>query len=113
MSHYSFADRHNGPDKNQVKAMLQAVGVDSLDDLVEKIIPSSIRLPKDLEIAEALSEYEFMKELRETANKNILFKNYIGLGYYNTITPGVILRNVFENPGWYTAYTPYQAEISQ
>jgi glycine cleavage system P protein (glycine dehydrogenase) len=113
MSHYSFADRHNGPGKSEVKAMLQAVGADSLDDLINKIIPSSIRLTHELNIPEAMSEYEFLKELRETANKNQLFRNYIGLGYYNTITPGVILRNVFENPGWYTAYTPYQAEIAQ
>lgn len=113
MSHYSFVNRHNGPDDIQVKKMLHALGVNSLDDLVEKIIPASIRLTKDLNIPEAMNEYEFLKELRETANKNQLFRNYIGLGYYNTITPGVILRNVFENPGWYTAYTPYQAEIAQ
>ncbi|MEP7168800.1 MAG: aminomethyl-transferring glycine dehydrogenase [Bacteroidota bacterium] len=113
MSHYSFADRHNGPNEAEIKAILQTVGAKSLDELIEKIIPSSIRLTEDLNIPEAMSEFEFIKELRETANKNQLFKNYIGLGYYNTITPGVILRNVFENPGWYTAYTPYQAEIAQ
>jgi glycine dehydrogenase len=113
MSHYSFADRHNGPDESEIKAMLQTVGAKSLDELIEKIIPSSIRLTHELNIPESMSEYEFIKELRETANKNQLFRNYIGLGYYNTITPGVILRNVFENPGWYTAYTPYQAEIAQ
>jgi glycine dehydrogenase len=113
MSQYSFADRHNGPDATAVKTMLQALGVNSLDELIEKIIPASIRLKNELDIPEAMSEYEFLRELREVANKNQLFKNYIGLGYYNTITPGVILRNVFENPGWYTAYTPYQAEIAQ
>ena len=113
MSHYSFADRHNGPDAAAIKTMLQTLGVGSLDELIEKIIPASIRLQKELNIPEAMSEYEFLRELRSVANKNQLFKNYIGLGYYNTITPGVILRNVFENPGWYTAYTPYQAEIAQ
>src|SRR6185436_7600758 len=113
MSHYSFSDRHNGPGKAQVEAMLQMVGASSLNELIEKIIPSSIRLSDELNIPEGMSEFEFLKELRETANKNQLFRNYIGLGYYNTITPGVILRNIFENPGWYTAYTPYQAEIAQ
>ncbi len=113
MSHYSFADRHNGPDEKQVNEMLKMLGVSSLDEMVGKIIPASIRLSEDLEIPEALSEFEFLNALRHAANKNQLFRNYIGMGYYNTITPGVILRNIFENPGWYTAYTPYQAEISQ
>ncbi|MEO5570738.1 MAG: glycine dehydrogenase (aminomethyl-transferring), partial [Bacteroidia bacterium] len=109
MSHYSFADRHNGPDEKEIREMLRETGVASLDELIEKIIPSSIRLSDELNIPEGMSEFEFLKELRETANNNRLFRNYIGLGYYNTVTPGVILRNVFENPGWYTAYTPYQA----
>lgn len=113
MSHYSFANRHNGPSEKQVNTLLQTLGLNTLDELVDHIIPSSIRLKEELNIPAAMSEFEFTKELRETANKNKLFRNYIGLGYYNTITPGVVLRNVFENPGWYTAYTPYQAEIAQ
>ncbi len=113
MSSFSFADRHIGPDQGQIGAMLSVIGEGSLEQMVQKIIPSSILLKKEPELPEALSEFEFLKELRLLANKNILHKNYIGLGYYDCIVPGVIQRNIFENPGWYTAYTPYQAEISQ
>lgn len=113
MSEYSFANRHNGPDKLQINAMLRSLGVSSLDELVEKIIPSSIRLSAGLQIPSAQSEYAFLRELRQVANENKLYKNYIGMGYYDCIVPGVIQRNIFENPGWYTAYTPYQAEIAQ
>lgn len=111
--HYSFADRHIGPDEKQVKHMLKAVGVSSVNELISRIIPPSIRITQELDLPAAQSEFDYLNELRNIASENQVFKNYIGLGYYNTIVPGVIKRNIFENPGWYTAYTPYQAEIAQ
>jgi len=109
----NFIDRHNGPRKGETELMLKAIGVDSLDQLIDETIPASIRLPKPLNIPVGLNEFEYLNHIKTLASKNKVFKSYIGMGYYNTITPGVILRNVFENPGWYTSYTPYQAEISQ
>jgi len=93
--------------------MLATIGVKSVNDLIAKIIPELIRLQKPLNLPEAMSEFEYLNELKAVASENQLFKNFIGMGYYNTIVPGVIKRNIFENPGWYTAYTPYQAEIAQ
>lgn len=93
--------------------MLATIGVKSVNDLIAKIIPELIRLQKPLNLPEAMSEFEYLNELKATASENQIFKNFIGMGYYNTIVPGVIKRNIFENPGWYTAYTPYQAEIAQ
>jgi glycine dehydrogenase len=93
--------------------MLQAIGSASLDELITQAIPASIRLEKPLRLPEPLSEYHFIKEFRKIASRNRIFRNYIGMGYYETVTPAVIQRNILENPGWYTAYTPYQAEISQ
>jgi glycine dehydrogenase len=93
--------------------MLEQVGVDSMEELMQQTVPASIRMKKALAIEEGLNEYEYLKHLKGLAAKNKIFKSYIGLGYYNTILPGVIQRNVLENPGWYTSYTPYQAEISQ
>jgi glycine dehydrogenase len=113
MAYYSFDERHNGPDREQVELMLKTTGSSSLDDLISKTIPASIRLTADLDIDEGLAEFEYLRKLRKASFRNKLFKSYIGLGYYNTIVPGVIQRNILENPGWYTAYTPYQAEISQ
>jgi len=113
MSHYTFEDRHNGPRQQDVDEMLSVCGEKSLDELIKKTIPASIRLPEDLNVREAVSESDYLNELKKIGALNKVFKSYIGLGYYNTIVPGVILRNIFENPGWYTAYTPYQAEISQ
>src|SRR5688572_5077609 len=113
MAYYSFDERHNGPDKGQIDFMLQTVGVSDLDELIRKTIPESILIKGGLNMEEGLSEFEYLRKLRKASFKNKLFKSYIGLGYYNTIVPGVIQRNIFENPGWYTAYTPYQAEISQ
>jgi len=109
----NFIERHNGPGKNDTEIMLKAIGVETLDQLIEETVPSSIRLPKALNLPNGLNEFEYLNHIKELASKNKIFKSYIGMGYYNTITPGVILRNVFENPGWYTSYTPYQAEISQ
>ena len=108
-----FVNRHNGPRKNDVKAMLDIIGADSVDELIDRTIPAAIRLKKPLNLPSGMTEYKYHKHLRGVAAKNKVFKTYIGLGYYNTIVPPVIQRNVLENPGWYTAYTPYQAEISQ
>jgi len=108
-----FIDRHLGSESHEIKEMLDEIGFESSDELMEKIIHQSIRLDKELDISPGLSEYELLSELKHIASKNKIFKNYIGMGYYPTITPAVIQRNIFENPGWYTQYTPYQAEISQ
>ena len=113
MSHFDFTSRHIGPDEQDLQPMLKEIGVASVDQLIDETVPASIRLKKPLQLPEAQSEHEVLKALRRTANKNSIAKSYIGLGYYDTITPGVIQRNILENPGWYTAYTPYQAEISQ
>jgi len=109
----NFIDRHNGPRNQEIDIMLNKIGVTSLDELIGQTIPESIRLQSPLKLAEGINEYEYLNHIKKLAAKNKIFKSYIGLGYYNTITPGVILRNVLENPGWYTSYTPYQAEISQ
>jgi glycine dehydrogenase len=108
-----FVERHIGINKNNLAAMLETVGVSSIDELMDQTVPSVIRSSEPLNIPPAVSEYEYLKQLKVTAAKNKMFKTYIGLGYNDTITPSVILRNVFENPGWYTQYTPYQAEIAQ
>ena len=108
-----FAGRHIGPNAKETSGMLKAIGVGSLDELIDRTIPASIRSKKALNLPGAISEYEYLTGLRQIANLNKVFKSYIGQGYYGTIVPSVILRNVFENPGWYTQYTPYQAEISQ
>src|SRR5688572_10754622 len=113
--HYQekFENRHIGPDEEQVAQMLKTVGAASVDELIAQTVPANIRLKKKLNLPAAQSEFEFLKAFRATVSKNKVLKSYIGTGYYNTITPGVILRNIMENPGWYTAYTPYQAEIAQ
>lgn len=108
-----FRDRHIGPNREEEKAMLSSIGVSSLEELISNTVPSAIRLDKKLKLPAALSEYAYLRELKAVASKNKLYRSYIGQGYYGTITPSVILRNVFENPGWYTQYTPYQAEIAQ
>ncbi|MEP2773187.1 MAG: aminomethyl-transferring glycine dehydrogenase [Fulvivirga sp.] len=108
-----FDVRHNGPDEEQIAAMLKAIKADSLEDLIDQTIPKSIQLKKQFDLPLAKSEYQFIRDFKKTAQRNKIFKSYIGTGYYNCITPPVILRNILENPGWYTAYTPYQAEIAQ
>jgi glycine dehydrogenase len=110
---YEFAGRHIGPNAAETNEMLKTIGINNLDDLINKTVPPAIRLKKPLKLPMAQTEFEYLEELKKIASKNKIFKTYTGQGYYNTITPGVILRNVFENPGWYTQYTPYQAEISQ
>lgn len=108
-----FSNRHIGIQQEDLSAMLQAIGVSSLDELIDQTIPASIRKTDKLILPEPQSEYQYHQELKKKAVKNKVFKSYIGQGYYNTITPAAIRRNIFENPGWYTQYTPYQAEIAQ
>jgi glycine dehydrogenase len=108
-----FESRHIGPNKDELKQMLDVVKVKTLDDLMNETLPEKIRLDKPLNLDSPLSEFSFTKYLGKVAGKNKVFKSYIGMGYYDTITPAVIKRNILENPGWYTQYTPYQAEISQ
>ncbi|MCB9033785.1 MAG: aminomethyl-transferring glycine dehydrogenase [Chitinophagales bacterium] len=110
---HAFQPRHIGTTAEETKHMLQTIGVDAIEQLIEKTIPNSIRLQNDLAISEALDEPSYLQHIEAIANKNKVFKNFIGQGYYGTLTPTVILRNIFENPGWYTQYTPYQAEIAQ
>ena len=113
MTKQKFSDRHIGPRDNEINSMLTDIGVSSMDELINQTIPSNIRLKSELNLSEPLTEFEYLNHIKELSHKNKVFKSYIGLGYYNTILPSVIKRNIFENPGWYTAYTPYQAEISQ
>jgi glycine dehydrogenase len=109
----SFIPRHIGPSPADVRAMLDLLGYDSLDALIDATVPAGIRMKKPLAIHAAMTEYEALTNLRTIARRNQIARSYLGLGYYDTITPPVIQRNVLENPGWYTAYTPYQAEIAQ
>ena len=109
----SFARRHNGPSGSEIGEMLERIDAGSLDELIAQTIPSAIRLEKPLDLPEGMSEHEYLGHLRRIAARNKVFRSYIGLGYYGAVLPAVIQRNVLENPGWYTAYTPYQAEISQ
>jgi glycine dehydrogenase len=107
-----FQQRHLGTNEKEIAGMLQTIGLNSVEELIQKTIPHDIREEEPVKIA-GMSEYDYLTSLKKIAGKNKLFRNYIGQGYYPTITPSVILRNVFENPGWYTQYTPYQAEIAQ
>ncbi|MEJ6734451.1 MAG: aminomethyl-transferring glycine dehydrogenase [Flavobacteriales bacterium] len=109
----SFAERHIGPRPKDVNLMLEKIGVASLEELVSQTIPHKIRLASPMKLAEALNESELLDHMKSLGRKNKNYRSYIGMGYYNTILPGVIQRNILENPGWYTAYTPYQAEIAQ
>ena len=109
----SFTLRHLGPSSTEVKQMLKTIGVESLEKLIYNTIPSHIELKKPLNLPQPMSEYEFSVHIQHLAKKNKLYQSYIGLGYHPTILPAVIQRNIFENPSWYTSYTPYQAEISQ
>jgi glycine dehydrogenase len=108
-----FESRHNGLNEADTREMLKVLNVQSLDQLIQETVPDAIRLQKPLQLPEPLSEFEYLQELKKIAAKNKVVRSYIGLGYNGTITPSVILRNVFQNPGWYTQYTPYQAEIAQ
>jgi glycine dehydrogenase len=109
----TFARRHIAPSETEIAEMLAALGYKTLAELADATVPAGIRLAKPLALAEPLGEHELVEELKNLAADNHVMRSFIGQGYYDTITPPVILRNVLENPGWYTQYTPYQAEISQ
>ncbi|MFM6914995.1 MAG: glycine dehydrogenase (aminomethyl-transferring), partial [Aquirufa sp.] len=108
-----FSLRHNNVEAADVSAMLKTIGVDSLDTLIQQTVPNKIRLAQGLRLPEPKSEFAFLRDFKEVMGQNQIFKSHIGLGYSDTIVPTVILRNILENPAWYTAYTPYQAEIAQ
>jgi len=108
-----FVSRHIGPREEDIKEMLKVIGVQSLDELIDQTVPANIRLKKPLNLSNGLTEREYFRKILKIAKKNKVFNTYIGMGWYDTITPSVILRNILENPVWYTSYTPYQAEISQ
>ena len=111
--HHAFLERHIGPNDAEIALMLHAIGHDSLESMTDAIVPASIKSPAPLALPKAITEVEALAKIRAVADKNHVFKSFIGQGYYGTHTPNVILRNILENPAWYTAYTPYQAEISQ
>ena len=108
-----FHERHIGPSAEDQAAMLATLGYDSLDAFIDAVVPADIRLRRPLGTPEAQSEQEALEELRLLAAQNQVFRSYLGMGYHDCVTPTVVQRNVLENPGWYTAYTPYQAEIAQ
>lgn len=108
-----FDTRHNGPDEQQIKEMLEVIKAASMEELIDQTIPRSIRLKNELNLPVAKTEYKFLHDFKKLAQRNKIYRSYIGTGYYNCVVPAVILRNILENPGWYTAYTPYQAEIAQ
>ena len=109
----SFARRHIGASEEEVRAMLRELDFENLDGLIDAAVPKNIRLDRQLNLPKAKSETEALAELRVIASKNKVARSFIGAGYYDCVTPPVIQRNILENPGWYTAYTPYQAEIAQ
>src|SRR5215470_6526045 len=108
-----FAPRHIGPRPEDAQAMLRLLGYSSLDDLIDAAVPRRIRMTRPLAIPAGLSEHEALSRMRKMASRNELYRSYLGMGFSDCITPPVIQRNILENPGWYTAYTPYQAEIAQ
>ena len=110
---HEFQKRHIGPNRQETLRMLKTIGESNFSQLIDKTVPPGIRMKNALKLPAAMSEFEYLQHIKEISLQNLVFKNYIGQGYYDTVTPSVILRNVFENPGWYTQYTPYQAEISQ
>ncbi|MBT5395733.1 MAG: glycine dehydrogenase (aminomethyl-transferring), partial [Flavobacteriaceae bacterium] len=107
-----FSKRHIGINSEEKKEMLDCLKVKSIEQLISETIPSNIRLKKDMELDPALNEYDYLNHIKKLSKKNKIFKSYIGLGYNEAIIPSVIKRNILENPSWYTAYTPYQAEIA-
>ena len=113
MKKYNFSDRHIGPRDHDIKSMMRSVNVTSISELIDQTIPHHIQLKSEMHLPNALSENRLIEHMKSLASKNKCYRSYIGMGYYNTILPGVIQRNILENPGWYTSYTPYQAEIAQ
>ena len=112
-SQRDFIRRHIGPSEEDQSKMLNELGFKNLDDLISKTVPENILLKEELDIGEPNSEYEALRKLKAISKKNKIYSNFIGMGYYGTFTPYVILRNILENPGWYTSYTPYQPEVAQ
>ena len=108
-----FAERHIGPDEGEIAAMLEELGVGSIDELIDNAVPQQIRMLDAFQLESGKSEYELLNELKEIGAQNQVFRSFIGMGYADCITPAVIQRNILENPGWYTQYTPYQSEIAQ
>ena len=108
-----FIQRHIGTSEKEQKVMLQELGYNSLDDLISKTVPENILLKENLSIGDPNSEYKALRKLKNISKKNKVYSSFIGMGYYGTYTPYVILRNILENPGWYTSYTPYQPEVAQ
>ena len=108
-----FLNRHIGPRQDEIKTMLNSIGLNSIEELIDETIPKNIRLNKDIQLEPSMSESDYLRHLKKVSSKNKVFKTYIGLGYNRSYMPAVIQRNILENPGWYTAYTPYQAEIAQ
>ena len=108
-----FIQRHIGSSEEEQKVMLQELGYKNLDELISKTVPEKILIKENLSIGDPNSEYKALRKLREISQKNKIYSNFIGMGYYGTYTPYVILRNILENPGWYTSYTPYQPEVAQ
>jgi glycine dehydrogenase len=113
MSTVKFSNRHIGPRESDISEMVAKIGVKTLDELIDKVVPVNIRLKQKIDLPEGISEYEYLSRIKKIGSKNKIYKTFIGTGYYNTIFPAVIQRNILENPNWYTSYTPYQAEISQ
>ena len=111
MSYDIFVNRHNGPRDHEIPGMLKVIGVETLDELIDRAVPSKIRLEKPLALPDAMSEFEYLNHLRSLGSMNKLFRSFIGQGYYGVAQLSVIIRNVLENPSWYSSYTPYQAEI--
>ena len=108
-----FVKRHLGPRTKEVELMLKTVGYSSIDKLINDVVPKQIQDTQPLKLDQAWTEFDILDELKEIASKNDIYQSFIGMGYYNCITPPIIQRNILENPSWYTAYTPYQAEVAQ
>ena len=114
MSHpHAFEQRHLGNSPAEVNEMLKTIGLDTLDELIDQTIPPAIRMTSAPDLPDAMDEHQYLRHIKRIAEKNKIFRSYIGQGYFGTFTPSPILRNIFQNPGWYTQYTPYQAEIAQ
>ena len=111
--HAAFSRRHLGPTATDSTEMLHAIGCQSMDDLIDRVVPEAIRVRTPLDLPSPLTEEQALRRLRQLMQRNKVLRSFIGLGYHDTFTPPVIQRNILENPGWYTAYTPYQAEIAQ
>ena len=108
-----FLQRHLGPDESQIEDMLSYLGFSSLDEMSNKVLPKEIHSSSSTRLPKASDEIDTINRLKEISENNLIYRSFVGMGYYGTFMPGVIQRNIFENPGWYTQYTPYQAEIAQ